>query len=76
MIDVAAGRVRRVATHVRPSGQVIELRHRPHQTTARVKVEDLVIEAAVDVMDAPAVGTTVGLVVDPRRASMFPGDQM
>lgn len=57
------------------SGVVTELRHRPQQTTARVKIETksatVFIEAAVDRMSAPATGAPVGLTFDPQRVTVF-----
>ncbi len=57
------------------TGDVVEIRHRPQQTTVRVRVATrlgtLMIEAAIDAMSAPAIGTVVGLSVDARRVSVF-----
>lgn len=57
------------------TGDVVEIRHRPQQTTVRVRVESklatVMIEAAIDAMSAPAIGTVVGLSIDARRVSLF-----
>ena len=53
------------------SGHVVELRHRPQQTTVRGRVAELVIEAVIDAMSVPALGTAVSLAIDARRVSVF-----
>ncbi|MEO6211314.1 MAG: ABC transporter ATP-binding protein [Gemmatimonadaceae bacterium] len=63
------------ASAVQCTGVVVELHHRPQQTTLRVRVESArgttLIEAAIDSMQALAIGSVVGLSVDPRRVSVF-----
>ena len=56
-------------------GEIVDIHFRPQQTTARVRVETrlgtITVEAAIDSMSAPAIGTVVGLSVDARRVSVF-----
>lgn len=57
------------------AGEVVDIHFRPQQTTVLVRVETrlgtMMVEAAINAMAAPAIGTVVGLSVDARRVSVF-----
>lgn len=57
------------------TGEVVEIRYLPQQTTVRVRVQARlgtnIIEAAIDAVSIPTIGTVVGLSVDARRVSVF-----
>ncbi len=58
---------------VQVTGQIQQLRQRASGSTASVLVGASLIEATIDSLDAPSVGSHVGLAVDARGVIGFPG---
>jgi len=54
-----------------PTGRVETLHHRARGSTARVRIGEVQVHAMIDASNAPAVGDTVSLQLDPRALVLF-----